>query len=40
MWYCRKMENIKLTEMKTDEEVLDLIKEKRTLLNIDHGDSI
>ena len=33
MWCWRKMEKIKLTEMKTNEEVLDLVKEKRTLLN-------
>jgi len=33
MWCRRKMEKIKWTEMKTNKEVLDLVKEKRTLLN-------
>jgi len=33
MWCWRKMEKIKWTELKTNEEVLDLVKEKRTLLN-------
>jgi hypothetical protein len=33
MWCWRKMEKIKWMELKTNEEVLDLAKEKRTLLN-------
>jgi hypothetical protein len=33
MWFWRKIEKIKWTEMRTNEEVLDLVKEKRTLLN-------
>jgi len=33
MWCWRKMEKIKWTEMNTNEEVLDLVKEKRTLVN-------
>lgn len=33
MWCWRKMEKIKWTKIKTKEEVLDLLKEKRTLLS-------
>jgi hypothetical protein len=33
MWCWRKMKKIKWTELKTNEEVLDLVKKKRTLLN-------
>jgi len=33
MWCWRKMEKLKWTELKTNEEVLDLVKEKRKFLN-------
>jgi len=33
IWCWRKMEKTKWTELKTNEEVLDLVKEKKTLLN-------
>jgi len=33
MWCWRKMEKIKWTEIKTNEEILDLVNEKRTLLS-------
>ena len=33
MWCCRRMEKIKLSEKVTNEQVLDRIGEKRTLIN-------
>jgi len=36
MWYCRRMEKIKWSEKVTSEQVLELIGEKRTLINNIH----
>ena len=33
MWCCRRMEKIKWSEKVTNEQVLDLLGEKRTLIN-------